>query len=309
MHAFLGWKTPTAKVTQQATSLFLVVRKGKLCGSSFLLVVPAFSGIFPPFLLPHTCIIKRDFLFAGKPKQPTVPRKMESDTMYVRASTNFKSKNKGDLSFKKNQIIVIKGKIDDKQLYFGEYVGKKGLKTGYFPFNTVRLLSEKELNEVVSKHLSFSHTHSLVSLFLPLRFALSFGLFSPLTKKCPPQKQEKESLRKQQEKKEEKEKQKAQKKELKIKAKETKYKAEKKQLQEKIANRPSKDTLIQRGIWIEGDKNKLSSTFHTLCLMQYHFVCFSLLFCSQWKQRPKRKGKRWRTCFRIAPEKSKLAPS
>jgi hypothetical protein len=73
---------------------------------------------------------------------------MTSDTS-LKALKAFKSKKEGELSFKKGQIITIIGRNDEKGLLQGEFQGKKGLKTGWFPSSYVKALSEKDLDELV----------------------------------------------------------------------------------------------------------------------------------------------------------------
>ncbi len=67
----------------------------------------------------------------------------------VKAVRNYKKKSKDELSFKKGQVINITTRRDDTHQLHGEYMGSKGVKLGWFPQDTIRTLTDKEVEELV----------------------------------------------------------------------------------------------------------------------------------------------------------------
>ncbi len=68
----------------------------------------------------------------------------------AKAIKSIKSKQEGELSFKKGEFLTITNSNPEKGLLQGEYLGKKGTKSGWLPNNAVKYLTDKEVEELVS---------------------------------------------------------------------------------------------------------------------------------------------------------------
>jgi hypothetical protein len=71
------------------------------------------------------------------------------EEILARAVKEIKSKKEGELSFKKGEVLTIVGRNDEKGLLQGEYLGKKGTKSGWLPSTAVKTLTPTEVEELV----------------------------------------------------------------------------------------------------------------------------------------------------------------
>lgn len=163
---------------------------------------------------------------------------------FVRALKDYKAsktKEEGALYFKKGEIIVVDQQNNEKLLFHGSYEGKKGMKSGWFPSFSVKALNEKEIIEhkKSKKYLQSEEKkkkeEEKVGKKLVTSNSFSSDAKKEMVKDASRDGETSSSNYNDKDKKEKK----------------------KKFLSSKIASRPTKESLVERGILVEPPSNTM----------------------------------------------------